>query len=77
MELCFQSESPERDIYRDPNVVRASDKPENEIIRSNTTAKMLSLFRQMEGKTEEVPEGKAKVHENKRSRFMKIYYFCI
>ncbi|KAL0271313.1 UNVERIFIED_CONTAM: hypothetical protein PYX00_008442 [Menopon gallinae] len=52
-----EAESPEREVYRDPNVVRSSDKPEQEIIRTNTTSKMLSIFRQMEEKTEEIPDG--------------------
>ena len=38
-------------------MIRSCDKVDNEIIRTNTTAKMLSLFRQMEEKTEEIPEG--------------------
>lgn len=54
----FQVESPDREIYRDPNVVRSADRVDQEIIRTNTTAKMLSLFRQMEEKTEEIPDGK-------------------
>lgn len=53
----LKTESPEREVYRDPNVVRAADKIDPEIIRTNTTTKMLSLFRQMEEKTEEVPDG--------------------
>ncbi|KAL0271311.1 UNVERIFIED_CONTAM: hypothetical protein PYX00_008442 [Menopon gallinae] len=53
----LRAESPEREVYRDPNVVRSSDKPEQEIIRTNTTSKMLSIFRQMEEKTEEIPDG--------------------
>ncbi|EEB14346.1 triadin, putative [Pediculus humanus corporis] len=52
-----KEESPEKEIARDPNVIRSCDKVDNEIIRTNTTAKMLSLFRQMEEKTEEIPEG--------------------
>ncbi|XP_022174696.1 uncharacterized protein LOC111036804 isoform X5 [Myzus persicae] len=54
-----QGESPERDIYRDPNVVRSEDPIDEtaELVKSNTTAKMLSLFRQMEVARPAVPEG--------------------
>ncbi|XP_060866583.1 uncharacterized protein LOC132942305 isoform X6 [Metopolophium dirhodum] len=54
-----QGESPERDIYRDPNVVRNEDPVDEtaELVKSNTTAKMLSLFRQMEVARPAVPEG--------------------
>ncbi|XP_008186693.1 uncharacterized protein LOC100161216 isoform X7 [Acyrthosiphon pisum] len=54
-----QGESPERDIYRDPNVVRSEDPVDEtaELVKSNTTAKMLSLFRQMEVARPAVPEG--------------------
>lgn len=54
-----KGESPERDIYRDPNVVRSEDPIDEtaELVKSNTTAKMLSLFRQMEVARPAVPEG--------------------
>ncbi|VVC44386.1 Hypothetical protein CINCED_3A013710 [Cinara cedri] len=54
-----QGESPERDIYRDPNVVRSEDPVDEtaELVKSNTTAKMLSLFRQMEVARPSVPDG--------------------
>ncbi|XP_003246991.1 F-actin-monooxygenase MICAL3 isoform X8 [Acyrthosiphon pisum] len=55
----IKGESPERDIYRDPNVVRSEDPVDEtaELVKSNTTAKMLSLFRQMEVARPAVPEG--------------------
>ncbi|XP_060866584.1 F-actin-monooxygenase MICAL3 isoform X7 [Metopolophium dirhodum] len=55
----IKGESPERDIYRDPNVVRNEDPVDEtaELVKSNTTAKMLSLFRQMEVARPAVPEG--------------------
>ncbi|XP_025201763.1 F-actin-monooxygenase MICAL3 isoform X7 [Melanaphis sacchari] len=55
----IKGESPERDIYRDPNVVRSEDPIDEtaELVKSNTTAKMLSLFRQMEVARPVVPEG--------------------
>ncbi|XP_022174697.1 F-actin-methionine sulfoxide oxidase MICAL3 isoform X6 [Myzus persicae] len=55
----IKGESPERDIYRDPNVVRSEDPIDEtaELVKSNTTAKMLSLFRQMEVARPAVPEG--------------------
>ncbi|XP_071449658.1 uncharacterized protein [Hetaerina americana] len=54
--------SPEREVYRDPNVVRCEDRAEDEsevVVKSHTTTKMLSLFRQMEenANKDEVPEG--------------------
>ncbi|XP_050440196.1 F-actin-monooxygenase MICAL3 isoform X7 [Adelges cooleyi] len=54
-----KGESPERDIYRDPNVVRSEDPVDEtaELVKSNTTSKMLSLFRQMEVAKQDVPEG--------------------
>lgn len=50
--------SPEREIYRDPDVVRADDRLDN-IVHTDTTKKMLSIFRQMEEKAtkEDVPDG--------------------
>ncbi|XP_034944167.1 xin actin-binding repeat-containing protein 2 isoform X3 [Chelonus insularis] len=50
--------SPEREIYRDPDVVRADDKVD-EVVHTDTTKKMLSIFRQMEEKAtrEDVPDG--------------------
>ncbi|VVC44385.1 Hypothetical protein CINCED_3A013710 [Cinara cedri] len=55
----IKGESPERDIYRDPNVVRSEDPVDEtaELVKSNTTAKMLSLFRQMEVARPSVPDG--------------------
>ncbi|XP_052131552.1 uncharacterized protein LOC113208097 isoform X9 [Frankliniella occidentalis] len=53
-------DSPEREVYRDPDVVRAEDPPEgDELQHSMTTSKMLSIFRQMEEKAqrEDVPDG--------------------
>ncbi|XP_076631542.1 uncharacterized protein LOC143346861 isoform X13 [Colletes latitarsis] len=42
-----QMESPEREIYRDPDVVRADDRVDK-FVHSDTARKMLSIFRQME-----------------------------
>lgn len=55
-----QAESPEREVYRDPDVVRADDSVEgDELQHSMTTSKMLSIFRQMEEKAQrdDVPDG--------------------
>ncbi|XP_026831311.1 interaptin isoform X4 [Ooceraea biroi] len=51
-------DSPDREIYRDPDVIRADDK-KNEVVHTDTAKKMLSIFRQMEENAckEEVPEG--------------------
>nr|XP_033341577.1 xin actin-binding repeat-containing protein 2 isoform X6 [Megalopta genalis] len=40
-------DSPEREIYRDPDVVRAEDRVD-EVVHTDTARKMLSIFRQME-----------------------------
>ncbi|CAG2053187.1 unnamed protein product, partial [Timema podura] len=54
-------EVPDQEIYRDPTVVRCEDKQqdEEEVVRSHTTSKMLSLFRQLEENAtkEDMPEG--------------------
>ncbi|KAK2586138.1 hypothetical protein KPH14_001411 [Odynerus spinipes] len=51
-------DSPEREIYRDPEVVRADDRVD-EMVHTDTARKMLSIFRQMEENAckEELPEG--------------------
>ncbi|XP_014615677.1 PREDICTED: uncharacterized protein LOC106793337 isoform X2 [Polistes canadensis] len=51
-------DSPEREIYRDPDVVRADDRVD-EVVHTDTARKMLSIFRQMEENAckEELPEG--------------------
>ncbi|KAJ9579279.1 hypothetical protein L9F63_024614, partial [Diploptera punctata] len=52
--------SPEREIYRDPDVVRSEDKLEDEeVMKTNTARKMLSIFRQMEenASKEDIPDG--------------------
>ncbi|KYQ46328.1 LIM domain and actin-binding protein 1 [Trachymyrmex zeteki] len=51
-------DSPDREIYRDPDVVRADDRVD-EVVRTDTARKMLSIFRQMEENAckEELPEG--------------------
>lgn len=53
-----QMESPEREIYRDPDVVRAEDRVD-EVVHTDTARKMLSIFRQMEENAckKEVPNG--------------------
>lgn len=52
-------DSPDREIYRDPTVVRCDEQVEDEelVKRSHTASKMLSLFRQMEEAKETVPDG--------------------
>ncbi|XP_076394659.1 uncharacterized protein LOC100877689 isoform X7 [Megachile rotundata] len=51
-------DSPEREIYRDPDVVRAEDRVD-EVVHTDTARKMLSIFRQMEENAckQEVPNG--------------------
>lgn len=51
-------DSPDREILRDPEVVRADDRGE-EVVRTDTARKMLSIFRQMEEKAtkEDLPDG--------------------
>ncbi|XP_053976630.1 uncharacterized protein LOC128875241 isoform X18 [Hylaeus volcanicus] len=51
-------ESPEREIYRDPDVVRADDRVD-EVVHTDTARKMLSIFRQMEENAtkKELPNG--------------------
>ena len=56
-------ESPEREVYRDPDVVRGDDVHDgDELQHSMTTSKMLSIFRQMEEKAQrdDVPDGMLK-----------------
>ena len=50
--------SPDREIYRDPEVVRAEDRTQ-EVVRTDTARKMLSIFRQMEENAtkEDLPDG--------------------
>lgn len=57
--LSLQEDSPDREVYRDPNVVRSEDNVEDETIvkRSQTASRMLSLFRQMEEQKDSVPDG--------------------
>ncbi|XP_021930300.1 uncharacterized protein LOC110834880 isoform X14 [Zootermopsis nevadensis] len=55
-----KANSPEREIYRDPEVVRSEDKVEDdEVMKTNTAKKMLSIFRQMEenASKEDIPDG--------------------
>lgn len=51
-------DSPDREIYRDPDVVRANDRVD-EVVHTDTARKMLSIFRQMEENAckEELPDG--------------------
>ncbi|KAL1130892.1 hypothetical protein AAG570_012133 [Ranatra chinensis] len=58
-EGTVKSDSPEREVYRDPDVVRSDEKLEddNVVLRSHTASKMLSLFRQMEEQKEVLPDG--------------------
>jgi hypothetical protein len=57
--VYLQSESPEREIYRDPDVVRADDRVDDEqvVMRSQTASKMLTIFRQLEEQKEVIPDG--------------------
>ena len=50
--------SPDREIYRDPDVVRADDRVD-ETLHTDTARKMLSIFRQMEENAtkEDIPDG--------------------
>ncbi|XP_011704752.1 PREDICTED: LIM domain and actin-binding protein 1 isoform X5 [Wasmannia auropunctata] len=50
--------SPDREIYRDPDVVRSEDRVDDRV-HTDTARKMLSIFRQMEENAtkEELPEG--------------------
>ncbi|XP_066908169.1 uncharacterized protein [Halyomorpha halys] len=54
-----ETESPEREVYRDPEVVRCDDKLEDEsaIKKSQTASRMLSMFRQLEEQKEVLPDG--------------------
>nr|XP_024218656.1 LIM domain and actin-binding protein 1 isoform X14 [Halyomorpha halys] len=54
-----KTESPEREVYRDPEVVRCDDKLEDEsaIKKSQTASRMLSMFRQLEEQKEVLPDG--------------------
>ena len=58
MYFLSQMDSPDREIYRDPDVVRADDRVD-EVVRTDTARKMLSIFRQMEENAckEELPDG--------------------
>ncbi|XP_023719697.1 intracellular protein transport protein USO1 isoform X13 [Cryptotermes secundus] len=52
--------SPDREIYRDPDIVRSEDKLEDdEVMKTNTAKKMLSIFRQLEenASKEDIPDG--------------------
>jgi len=54
-----KTESPERQVVKSADVVRADDPTNDELIvkKSRTTAKMLSIFRQMEEAQEPIHEG--------------------
>lgn len=54
----MQTESPEREIYHDPDVVRAEDFIDDSVIAktTHTASKMLSKFRQMEENLSKEPE---------------------
>jgi hypothetical protein len=56
-----QVNSPDREIYRDPDIIRSEDKLEDdEVMKTNTAKKMLSIFRQLEENAakEDIPDGK-------------------
>lgn len=48
--LLLQTESPDREVYRDPDIIRAEEQVEDSVIakESHTTTKVLNKFRQME-----------------------------
>jgi len=59
--FACQANSPEREIYRDPDIVRSEDKLDDlEVMKTNTAKKMLSIFRQLEENAakEDVPDGR-------------------
>jgi len=59
--FACQVNSPEREIYRDPDIVRSEDKlDDHEVMKTNTAKKMLSIFRQLEENAtkEDVPDGR-------------------
>ena len=56
-----QVNSPEREIYRDPDIVRSEDKLDDlQVMKTNTAKKMLSIFRQLEENAakEDIPDGR-------------------
>jgi len=56
----LQEDSPDRPLYQDENVVRGGERGvEEELVRSQTASRMLSLFRQMEneGGRDQLPSG--------------------
>ncbi|XP_037077393.1 uncharacterized protein LOC119098543 isoform X2 [Pollicipes pollicipes] len=69
-EGTVKGNTPDREVERDPNVVRADDRPEGELARSDTASRMLSKFKQMEQRggsdgqeartTRERPQGNAR-----------------
>ncbi|XP_026462325.1 LIM domain and actin-binding protein 1-like isoform X2 [Ctenocephalides felis] len=59
-----QTESPEREVYRDPSIVTSDNKSNDEngddpeiAEKSHTATKMLNIFRQMEERKETQPQG--------------------
>ncbi|KAI5735434.1 hypothetical protein M8J77_018239 [Diaphorina citri] len=57
-----KGDSPDREVFRDPNIVRAEDPIEDDsslVVKSATASKMLSIFRQMEeaASKEVIPDG--------------------
>lgn len=58
----MQTGSPEREIYHDPDVVRAEDFVDDSVIAktTHTASKMLSKFRQMEENLSKEPEPSGK-----------------
>uniref|UniRef100_A0A8D8XUA8 Xin actin-binding repeat-containing protein 2 n=1 Tax=Cacopsylla melanoneura TaxID=428564 RepID=A0A8D8XUA8_9HEMI len=57
-----KGESPDREVFRDPSIVRADEPQEDDsqvVVKSATASKMLSMFRQMEeaASKEVVPDG--------------------
>ena len=61
--LFSQTETPEREIYRDPDVVRAEEIIDDSKIakESHTASKMLNKFRQMEENMSREPEPAGKI----------------
>ncbi|KAL1456417.1 hypothetical protein WDU94_001148 [Cyamophila willieti] len=57
-----KGDSPDREVFRDPSIVRADEPVEDDsqvVVKSATASKMLSMFRQMEQEAtkEVVPDG--------------------
>lgn len=63
MFVVLKTETPEREIYRDPDVVRGEEYIDDSSIakESHTASKMLNKFRQMEENLSREPEIQGKI----------------